>query len=148
MASDRWSQVGHHFDRQQRPQGSIRSATGGICEVPCRRLPLIEDKQRWGATTLRQIADALNADNTPAPRGGQWSKFNESATDDSSCIKYASTDGQLHRAVRTRPRVVTQSKFLLVEGRLQNQDGVIHVKANRLYSLAMISLYIHSHAFH
>jgi DNA invertase Pin-like site-specific DNA recombinase len=36
-------------------------------------LPVIQEKQRQGAVTLRQIADALNADGTPAPRGGQWS---------------------------------------------------------------------------
>jgi DNA invertase Pin-like site-specific DNA recombinase len=36
-------------------------------------LPIIQDKQRQGATSLRQIADALNADGTPAPRGGEWS---------------------------------------------------------------------------
>lgn len=36
-------------------------------------LPVIEEKQRQGATTLKAIADALNADGTPAPRGGEWS---------------------------------------------------------------------------
>jgi hypothetical protein len=36
-------------------------------------LPVIHEKQRRGAMTLRQIADSLNADGTPAPRGGQWS---------------------------------------------------------------------------
>ncbi len=36
-------------------------------------LPLIQEKQRRGAGTLSAIAAALNADNTPAPRGGQWS---------------------------------------------------------------------------
>lgn len=36
-------------------------------------LPVIQDKQRQGAMTLRQIADVLNADGTPAPRGGHWS---------------------------------------------------------------------------
>lgn len=36
-------------------------------------LPVIEEKQRLGATSLRQIAAALNEDGTPAPRGGQWS---------------------------------------------------------------------------
>jgi hypothetical protein len=36
-------------------------------------LPVIQEKQKQGATTLRQIADALNADGTPDPRGGQWS---------------------------------------------------------------------------
>ncbi len=36
-------------------------------------LPMIEEKQRQGATSLRQIAAALNADHAPAPRGGEWS---------------------------------------------------------------------------
>lgn len=36
-------------------------------------LPVIEEKQRQGAVTLKAIADALNADGTPAPRGGSWS---------------------------------------------------------------------------
>lgn len=36
-------------------------------------LPVIQDKQRQGASSLRAIADALNADGTPAPRGGEWS---------------------------------------------------------------------------
>jgi DNA invertase Pin-like site-specific DNA recombinase len=36
-------------------------------------LPVIEEKQREGAATLQAIADALNADGTPAPRGGEWS---------------------------------------------------------------------------
>ncbi len=44
--------------------------------------------------------------------------------------------------------VVTRSKFLLVEGILQNQDGVIHVKASRLRILADADLLIRSHDFH
>ncbi len=44
--------------------------------------------------------------------------------------------------------VVTRSKFLLVEGTLQNQDGVIHVKACRLRMLADATLPIQSHDFH
>ncbi len=36
-------------------------------------LPVIQDKQRKGAATLQQIADALNADETPTARGGEWS---------------------------------------------------------------------------
>lgn len=36
-------------------------------------LPLIQEKQKRGALTLSAIAAALNADNMPAPRGGQWS---------------------------------------------------------------------------
>jgi error-prone DNA polymerase len=44
--------------------------------------------------------------------------------------------------------VVTRSKFLLVEGLLQNQDGVIHVKAVRLQHLADQMLEVRSHDFH
>jgi error-prone DNA polymerase len=44
--------------------------------------------------------------------------------------------------------VVTQSKFLLVEGLLQNQDGVIHVKASRLLALSSSGLNLCSHDFH
>jgi DNA invertase Pin-like site-specific DNA recombinase len=36
-------------------------------------LPVIQEKQKQGAVTLRAIADSLNADGTPAPRGGNWS---------------------------------------------------------------------------
>lgn len=35
-------------------------------------LPIIEEIRRAGATTLRDIAEALNARGVPTPRGGQW----------------------------------------------------------------------------
>jgi error-prone DNA polymerase len=44
--------------------------------------------------------------------------------------------------------VVTRSKFVLVEGALQNQDGVIHIKANRIQPLAFSNLEVRSHDFH
>jgi DNA invertase Pin-like site-specific DNA recombinase len=34
--------------------------------------PIIAEIRRTGATTLRQIADALNARGVPTPRGGRW----------------------------------------------------------------------------
>ena len=43
---------------------------------------------------------------------------------------------------------VTRSKFLLVEGPLQNQDGVVHVKAVRLIPLSSSGLELRSHDFH
>ena len=43
---------------------------------------------------------------------------------------------------------VVQSKFLLVEGVLQNQDGVIHVKAERLTVLVDRAMEMRSHDFH
>ena len=44
--------------------------------------------------------------------------------------------------------VVTRSKFVLVEGALQNQDGVIHIKAKHIQPLAFSNLEIRSHDFH
>jgi error-prone DNA polymerase len=44
--------------------------------------------------------------------------------------------------------VVTRSRFLLVEGPLQNQDNVVHVKAVRLRELSDSALELRSHDFH
>jgi error-prone DNA polymerase len=43
---------------------------------------------------------------------------------------------------------VVRSKFLLAEGKLQNQDGVIHIKATRLQSFFDQTLEVRSHDFH
>ncbi|HUV70543.1 MAG TPA: error-prone DNA polymerase [Terracidiphilus sp.] len=44
--------------------------------------------------------------------------------------------------------VVVRSRFLLVEGALQNQDNVIHVKATRLTVLSDRAIEVRSHDFH
>jgi error-prone DNA polymerase len=44
--------------------------------------------------------------------------------------------------------LVTRSKFILVEGKLQNPDNVIHIKATRLTALNEGSLEFQSHDFH
>jgi error-prone DNA polymerase len=44
--------------------------------------------------------------------------------------------------------LVTRSKFLLVEGTLQNHDGVVHVKAMRLKTFSDKALDLRSHDFH
>jgi len=44
--------------------------------------------------------------------------------------------------------VVTRSRFLRVEGRLQHQDGVIHVRAHKLVPIAITSADMRSHDFH
>ena len=36
--------------------------------------PIIAEIRAFGATSLQQIADALNARGIPAARGGSWSK--------------------------------------------------------------------------
>jgi error-prone DNA polymerase len=44
--------------------------------------------------------------------------------------------------------IVTRSKFIIVEGLLQNQDGVIHVKATHLQPLSNQTLEVYSRDFH
>jgi error-prone DNA polymerase len=44
--------------------------------------------------------------------------------------------------------LVTRGKFLKVIGKLQNQDGVVHVKAERLATLEATALDLRSHDFH
>jgi error-prone DNA polymerase len=44
--------------------------------------------------------------------------------------------------------LVTRGKFLKVFGRLQNQDGIIHVKAERLELLVSAPIAVSSHDFH
>ena len=58
----------------------------------------------------------------------------------------------VHPELYERDRVtVTRGKFLLVEGRLQNQDGVVHVRAEHIELLSMSrlqSIEVRSHDFH
>lgn len=44
--------------------------------------------------------------------------------------------------------LVTRSKFLMAEGRIQNQDGVIHVRASRLSALPDGNINLRSHDFY
>jgi error-prone DNA polymerase len=43
---------------------------------------------------------------------------------------------------------MVRSKFLLAEGVLQNQDGVIHVKATQLFELVDSAMELRSHDFY
>ncbi|MGI4830336.1 MAG: error-prone DNA polymerase, partial [Janthinobacterium lividum] len=55
----------------------------------------------------------------------------------------------IHPQLYERERVlVTRGKFLKVYGRLQNQDGVIHVKAETLALLQADAIEVRSHDFH
>ena len=55
----------------------------------------------------------------------------------------------IHPQLYERDRsLVTRAKFLRVEGRLQNQDGVVHVKAENLEVLTMSAIEVRSHDFH
>jgi error-prone DNA polymerase len=44
--------------------------------------------------------------------------------------------------------VVTSNRFLTIEGTLQVQNGVIHVKANRIFPIDITTADIRSHDFH
>jgi error-prone DNA polymerase len=44
--------------------------------------------------------------------------------------------------------VVTRARFLLVEGPLQNQNGVIHIRAKHLHALSDHLIEVNSHDFH
>jgi error-prone DNA polymerase len=44
--------------------------------------------------------------------------------------------------------IVTRSRFLRIEGTLQIQDGVVHVKAQRIAPLEITSAGVRSHDFH
>jgi error-prone DNA polymerase len=55
----------------------------------------------------------------------------------------------VHPDLYERERLtVTRAKFILAEGTLQNQDGVIHVKATGLRTLTDQALEVRSHDFH
>jgi error-prone DNA polymerase len=46
------------------------------------------------------------------------------------------------------PMVVLHDRFIRVHGRVQNQDGVVHVKAERIVPLAISTAGPESHDFH
>jgi len=55
----------------------------------------------------------------------------------------------IHPELYERERVlVTRGKFLKVYGKLQNQDGVVHVKAEALELLQATAIEVRSHDFH
>ncbi|SEC61470.1 DNA polymerase III subunit alpha [Terriglobus roseus] len=55
----------------------------------------------------------------------------------------------IHPELYERDRLlISRGKFLHVEGKLQNQDGVVHVKAERVKLLDLSSADIRSHDFH
>jgi DNA invertase Pin-like site-specific DNA recombinase len=51
---------------------AVRAIKAEADRVAGNVLPIIAEIRRSGATTLRQIADALNARGVPTPRGGRW----------------------------------------------------------------------------
>jgi error-prone DNA polymerase len=55
----------------------------------------------------------------------------------------------IHPGLYERNRVaVTRGKFLRVDGTLQNQDGVINVRASAVHVLSLSEVEVRSHDFH
>ncbi len=55
----------------------------------------------------------------------------------------------IHPDLYDRDRIlITREKFLLVTGKLQNQDGVVHVKADVVTPLRAANIAVRSHDFH
>lgn len=53
-------------------KSAVASIKAGADKHAANILPVIREAQKAGATTLRQIADALNARGVATARGGQW----------------------------------------------------------------------------
>jgi DNA invertase Pin-like site-specific DNA recombinase len=53
-------------------KSAVEAVTAGADRFAANVLPIIREAQKAGATTLRQIAEALNARGVATARGGQW----------------------------------------------------------------------------
>ena len=78
-------------------------------------------------------------------RPGTASGFIFLSLEDESGISNVIIHPELYEQQRL---LVTRAKFLLVEGRLQNQDHVVHVRASRLAPLSVSQADAGSHDFH
>jgi error-prone DNA polymerase len=78
-------------------------------------------------------------------RPGTASGFVFLSLEDESGISNAIIHPDLYERNRI---VVTSGKILLVEGTLQNQDGVVSVKASAVRDLALSAVDVRSHDFH
>jgi error-prone DNA polymerase len=91
--------------------------------------------------TFVRIAGAVIARQRPGTASGFIFLSNEDETGISNAIVHP----KLYESNRV---AVTRGKFLLVEGILQNQDGVISVKASAVHRLGLEEIDMHSHNFH
>lgn len=53
-------------------KGAVEAVKAEADRYAANVLPIIREAQKAGASTLRQLADALNARGIPTARGGQW----------------------------------------------------------------------------
>ena len=98
-------------------------------------LGMIADKQ------MVQLAGCVIARQRPGTALG----FIFLSMEDETGISNVIVHPELYDANRV---TVTRAKFLLVTGRLQNQSGVIHVRAETVVPLAVSAIEVRSHDFH
>jgi error-prone DNA polymerase len=91
--------------------------------------------------TYTRIAGAVIARQRPGTAEG----FIFLSLEDETGISNAIINPQLYERNRM---TVTRGKFLRVDGTLQNQDGVINVRASAVHVLALSDVDVQSHDFH
>ena len=103
----------------------------------------------FSASELRQQANGRRVIAAGAviarQRPGTAQGFIFLSMEDETGISNIIVTPQLYESERV---LVTRGKFLKVHGKLQNQDGVIHVKAERLELLHAAAIELRSHDFH
>jgi error-prone DNA polymerase len=101
------------------------------------------------ATSLRGMPDGSYARIAGAViarrRPGTAEGFIFLSLEDETGISNAIINPQLYKRNRV---TVTRGKFLRVDGTLQNQDGVINVRASAVHVLALSDMDVQSHDFH
>jgi error-prone DNA polymerase len=101
------------------------------------------------AQELRQLADGVYVRTAGCviarQRPGTASGFIFLSMEDETGISNIIVHPDLYERERL---LVSQGKFLLVEGKLQNEDAVVHVRADRIAALAAAPIEVRSHDFH
>jgi len=99
------------------------------------------DLQRFPHGRKTRIAGCVIARQRPATAKG----FVFLSLEDETGISNAIVTPRVYEQYR---RIVTNAKFLIVEGKLQNQENVVSVKANSVRSMETSEVDVRSHDFH
>jgi DNA invertase Pin-like site-specific DNA recombinase len=71
-AKARGVKLGNRTNLPQARKKAVKALQTNADRFATNVLPIIRELQRAGATTLREIAEALNARGVGTPRGGRW----------------------------------------------------------------------------
>jgi error-prone DNA polymerase len=117
------------------PMAYHRDAMARMGVVCCRNLRKLKDGQKT------RIAGCVIARQRPGTAKG----FVFLSLEDETGISNAIVTPRVYEQYRS---LVTYGKFLIVEGKLQNQENVISVKADIVRSLEISAIDVRSHDFH